>query len=358
MTQTSPAKMKNRMRLVLLGFMLLGFGVIVVQLFMLQIVRGEELQQMAMEQQTRANTLGAKRGVIYDRNGASLAESATVWNICVSPAELEAETLDRVAEDLAGILEIEKQAVLDAAARRENFYWVIKRRVDRAEADKVLDYYTKNEITGIFLEQDTKRFYRYGSLASTVLGFTNYDGDGAYGLEAYYNKTLAGTSGMVVSTKDAKGGDMSFKYSQLFAAQDGNSLVLTIDETIQHYLERNLETAVIEHNIGNRAAGIVLNVKTGEILAMSTKPDFDPNDPFTLTDPKSIAILEGLNPEGAGYADQKQKLLYDQWRNKAISDPYEPGSVFKIVTAATAVDNKLVSLNDHFHCSYAIQVSD
>ncbi len=358
MKKTSSSKMKNRMRIILLCFLVFGFGVIFVQLFSLQIVHGEELQQKALSQQTRANTLGAKRGVIYDRNGNPLAESATVWNICISPAELKEETLDTVSTNLAEILQIDKQSILDAAAKKQHYYWVIKRRVDRSVADKVLEYVTDNGISGVFLEQDTKRFYRYGSLASTVLGFTNYDGEGAYGLEAYYNKTLSGTAGMVVSTKNAKGADMPFKYSQLYEAKDGNSIVLTIDETIQHYLERNLETAVIEHGVRQRAAGIVLNVKTGEVLAMSTKPDFDPNDPFTLADPKAQAQLDAV-PEGSEeFKTLRQKLQYQQWRNKAISDPYEPGSVFKIITASAAVDTNVVSLNDHFTCNYAFRVAD
>ncbi len=356
--KTTSSKMKNRMRVILLFFMMFGFGVIFIQLFTLQLVRGEELQQSAISQQTRANTLGARRGVIYDRNGNALAESATVWNICISPAELEAKTLDKVAGDLAEILDIEKQAVLDAAARKQNFYWVIKRRIDRALTDKVLEYVTENGVKGVFTEQDTKRFYRYGSLASTVLGFTNYDGDGAYGLEAYYNQTLSGTDGKVVSTKDAKGADMPIKYSQIYEAQPGNSIVLTIDETIQHYLERNLETAVIEHGVGNRAAGIVMDVKTGEILAMSSMPHFDPNDPYTLGDPQAQALLDATQPDSEEFRSLRQQLQYDQWRNKAISDPYEPGSVFKIITAAAAVDNNLVGLNDHFYCGYNFQVSD
>ena len=235
---------------------------------------------------------------------------------------------------------------------------MIKRRVDRTVTDRVLEYVTENSVAGVFLEQDTKRFYRYGSLASTVLGFTNYDGDGAYGLEAYYNKTLSGTAGMVVSTKNAKGADMPFKYSQLYEAKDGNSVVLTLDETIQHYLERNLETAVIEHGVKQRAVGIVLNVKTGEVLAMSTKPDFDPNDPFTLTDPKAQAQLDALPPGSEEFKTLRQQLQYQQWRNKAISDPYEPGSVFKIITASAGVDTKAVSLNDHFSCNYSFRVSD
>jgi len=340
--------------------MLFGFGVIFVQLFRLQIVRGEELQQLAMNQQTRANILGARRGVIYDRNMNPLAESVTVWNICISPAELDRTRLPETARRLAEILDIDEQIILDAAERRNTFYWVIARGVDRTVVDRVYEFVSGPEgpVRGVFTEQTTRRYYRFGRLASSVLGFTNADGDGAYGVEAYYNRVLSGVPGRVVSTRDAKGGAMPFMYSQLYAAQDGNSIILTIDETVQHFLERHLETAVIEHNIQNRAAGIVMNVRTGEILAMATMPDFDPNDPFTLTDPNAIAIMEQLTPGTDQHRETRRNLQFEQWRNKAISDPYEPGSTFKLITAAVALDNNLVSLNDRFHCSHAFQVSD
>ena len=360
MKKTSSSKTKRRMHFILLVFMVFGFGVICVQLFMIQIVRGEYLQQRAMDQQTRANILGARRGVIYDRNMNPLAESATVWNICISPAELNQDTLHEVAHRLAEILDVDVQVILSAAERRNTFYWVIARGVDRTVVDAVYEFITTPgaNVRGVFTEQTTRRYYRFGRLASSVLGFTNADGDGAYGIEAYYNRILSGVPGRVVSTRDAKGGAMPFMYSHLYPAQDGNSIVLTIDETIQHFLERNLETAVIEHNIQNRAAGIVMDVRTGEILAMATMPDFDPNDPFTLTDPNAIAIMEQLIPGTDQYRETRRNLQFEQWRNKAISDPYEPGSVFKLITAAVAVDNGLVSLNDRFHCSHAFQVSD
>lgn len=342
----------------LIAFMVFGFGVVCVQLFYLTIIQGEHLQQMAMQQQTRANILGARRGVIYDRNMNPLAESATVWNICISPAELDQDTLPEVSARLAEILDIEQSRILEAAERRDLFYWVISRGADVQLRDEVLEFVTEYRVRGVFTEQTTRRYYRYGRLASTVLGFTNHDGDGAYGIEAYYNRVLSGIPGRVVSTRDAKGADMPFMYSHLYAAQDGNSIVLTIDETIQHFLERNLETAVIEHGIRNRAAGIVMNVRTGEILAMATVPDFDPNDPFTLTDPRAIATLAEHIHGTDAYWETRQNLQFEQWRNKAISDPYEPGSTFKLITAAIAVDNNLVSMNDHFMCTGVFTVSD
>jgi len=358
MQKSASGKMRVRMRVMLFLFLVFGFAVILGKLFTLQIVQGEELQQLAVEQQTRSTTLGARRGAIYDRNGNVLARSATVWDVCISPAELNQDTVDKVAGDLAEILQVDKQKILEEAADRRYYYKCIKKRVERDVADMVLEYTTENKVEGVFFEQATKRYYRYGTLASTVLGFTNYDGQGAYGLEAYYDKTLSGTAGMVVSAKNAKGSDMPFKYQQQFPAQDGNSIVLTIDETIQHYLEKNLETAIVEHSIGNRAAGVAMNPKTGEILAMATKQDFDPNDPFEIADPNALTQLQ-LLPEGSKeYNDKKKQLQYDQWRNKAISDPYEPGSVFKIITAATALDNGVLSIHDHFNCTGSFKVSD
>jgi Cell division protein FtsI/penicillin-binding protein 2 len=350
-------KIRRRILSVLMGFLVVGFGVLIVRLFSLQIVHGEEYQSLALQQQTRSTTLGAQRGIIYDRNENVLAKSADVWNVCISPADIPAEKIDKLAGDLAEILGVEKEAIVQAASNRTLYYQRIKNRVESPVRDEVLAYIEREKATGIFFEGDSKRYYRYGSLASTLLGFTDYDGNGAYGLEAYYNSQLAGTPGMVVSTKNALGADMTFKYSQMYDAQDGNSLVLTIDESIQHFLERNLETAVIEHQIGNRACGIVMNIKTGEILAMATKPDFNPNEPYIIQSPTTQAKLDALNPNSEEYAALRKELWYEQWRNKAISDTYEPGSVFKILNAATAVDNNLVSLAEGFFCPGYIDVS-
>lgn len=347
---------------VLICFCLFGFVILLVQLFTIQIIHGEMYQSRAAQQQTRSTNLEAKRGSIYDRNGTVLAQSATVWNVCLSPADIKGENFDIHAQKLAEILNVDKAFILEQAADTRSYYKRIARRVNVDLRDTVLKYVDENNVAGVFFEIDTKRYYTYGNLASTVIGFTNYDNHGAYGLEAYYDKTLSGTPGVVVSTKNAKGSDMHLKYQQMNAAKDGNSIVLTIDEGIQHFLEKNLETAIVEHSIGNRAAGIVMNVNTGEILAMATKGDFNPNSPNELQDAKAIAELEEYEkqfPKGSEeYEKFLQQLRYDQWRNKAISDTYEPGSVFKIVTAATGIDNKIVSLNDQFFCTGSIKVSD
>ena len=366
--RSASSKMRIRMRFILFLFVFSGFMILIGRLFMIQVVHGEMYQERASNQQTRSTILAAKRGAIYDRNMNNLVRSATVWNVCISPAEMtnDPERLDEIATGLAEILDIDKSVIIEGAADKSKYYLRIKRRVELETYQKVLDFITSNDrdtpdIKGVFFELDTKRYYKYDSLASTVIGFTNFDNQGAYGIESYYNKVLSGTAGIIVSAKNALGIDMNFKYSQANEAQDGNSIVLTIDEAVQHVVERNLETALVEHDIKNRCTGIVMNVKTGEILAMSTKPDFDPNEPDVLKNPLAIAELEEFalefSPDTQEYRDKLQQLRYDQWRNKAISDTYEPGSVFKIITAATALDNNVVTLNDHFYCSGGIKVS-
>ncbi len=365
--KSASSKMRARMRVILIIFILLGFTVLVTQLFMIQIVHGEMYQARASNQQTRSTILSAKRGEILDRNRNTLARSATVWNVCLSPADIDQTRLETTAAGLAEILDIDKSVIIDGATDSSKYYMRIKRRVDHDKMQEVLDFLTSDkkgveDIAGVFFEPDTKRYYPYGSLASTVLGFTNDDNQGAYGIEAYYNKILSGTAGMIVSVKNSVGADMDLKYSQVNESKDGNSIVLTIDESIQHILERNLETAVVEHSLGNKCAGIVMDVKTGEIIAMSTKPDFDPNEPYVLQNPTSVSKLEefgkGHPSDSEEFRKYKNELWYDQWRNKAISDPYEPGSVFKIITAATALDNNLLNVNEGFFCSGSVKVSD
>ncbi len=377
--RSASSKMRGRMRFVLAVFMALGFAVLVSQLFMIQLVQGEMYQERASGQQTRSIVVRANRGTIYDRNMTELARSGSVWNVCLSPAEIEKDRLDSLkagltenrlddlATGLAEILELDKEFILQEAGDKTKYYKAIKRRVDHDTMQRVLEFITSEvegvpDYKGVFFEPDTKRYYPFGNLASTVLGFTNFDNQGAYGIESYYNKVLSGTDGMVVSAKDAKGADMVYKYSQINDAKNGNSIVLTIDETIQHILERHLETAFIEHGLGNKCAGIVQDIKTGEILAMSTMTDFDPNHPEELKNPLSIAKLEEFvqthSEDSEEYKEFRQNLQYDQWRNKAVSDIYEPGSVFKLITAATALDNNLVSLNEGFYCSGECKVAN
>lgn len=368
MQKSVTAKMRRRIVGILIGFLVIGFTAVIVKLFQIQILEGEWYQEGAAQQQTRATTIGATRGTIYDRNQDVLAKSGSVWNVCISPADIDSKKIAEHAQNLAEIIGVTPEHIVEQATDRTKYYKIIKRQVNQEVRDAVLTYITENEMKGVMFELDTKRYYPHNNLASTVLGFTNFENQGAYGLEAYYNKVLSGTPGVIVSAKNAWGSDMQVKYQQKNDAQPGKDIVLTIDQGIQHFLERHLERAIVEHSIGNRASGIIMDIKTGEILAMATKEDFNPNDPYTLQSAAAVAALEQFEAENKSilkpeeyetqYTAMRDALRYDQWRNKAISDPYEPGSVFKILTAATGLDTNVVSPNDQFFCTGALNVSN
>lgn len=372
MAKPSNNSMKIKMNIVLAVMITLGFCSLIGRLYYLQLVDFEENRTRALKQQLRPTTITAQRGTIYDRNMKTLAASATVWTVTISPAEIKSdEELDKIADFLAPVLEVDREKIIEHGKEKSSYYEIIKQRVEQEEVDKIIAFSLDNKLSSIHLVENSKRYYPYGSLASTVLGFTTNDNAGAYGLESNYEKVLAGTPGMVVSAKNAKSGDMPYSYERQYEPVDGNSLVLTIDEVIQHSLERHLETAVIEHNVQNRATGIVMDVNTGAILAMATKPDFDPNEPNEIYDAKALAEIENIenDPEIAAKLaaitdsterakaletakiDALGKAQFAQWRNKAISDPYEPGSVFKIITASMGFDLDVVKpTGQYFTC--------
>ena len=353
----------GRVRLVML---MLGaaMAVLIVRLFYLQVVQADMWKEKASSQQMYSTSITATRGNIYDRNMKTLARSVTVWTVFISPAEMKEEQRELVASGLSEILDVDYDMVYEKSLKTWRYNETIKRKVDNDTADEVTAFIQENDIRGIYLTEESMRYYPYGNLASTVLGFTGSDGSGAYGLEAYYNKALSGTDGVIASVRNAKGTAMPFSEQQIYDAEDGQSLVLTIDETVQHYLEKHLENAVQEHEVKNRAVGIVMNVKTGEILAMSTKPDFDPNEPSAIYDTAAAeALAEQL--EEAGGDEEKLDAYYEalgevqlaQWRNKAISDPYEPGSVFKLITASAALETGTVTGSTPFYCPGYIEVA-
>ena len=353
----------GRVRLVML---MLGaaMAVLIVRLFYLQVVQADMWKEKASSQQMYSTSITATRGNIYDRNMKTLARSVTVWTVFISPAEMKEEQRELVASGLSEILDVDYDMVYEKSLKTWRYNETIKKKVDNDTADEVTAFIQENDIRGIYLTEESMRYYPYGNLASTVLGFTGSDGSGAYGLEAYYNKALSGTDGVIASVRNAKGTAMPFSEQQIYDAEDGQSLVLTIDETVQHYLEKHLENAVQEHEVQNRAVGIVMNVKTGEILAMSTKPDFDPNEPSAIYDTTTAeALAEQL--EEAGGDEEKLDAYYEalgeaqlaQWRNKAISDPYEPGSVFKLITASAALETGTVTGSTPFYCPGYIEVA-
>jgi stage V sporulation protein D (sporulation-specific penicillin-binding protein) len=351
-----PSKMmRKRMVWAVCIVTILCFGIVSISLFKEQIIDYEFYSVKAEAQQMADTAITANRGTIYDCDMKVLAQSATVYNVIVSPADTPEDKKELISSGLSEILGIEKE-VLDAKlAKEKSYYEVIQKKVDKATADKIRSYVSENKITTIYLYEDSKRYYTYGNFASHILGFTGSDNQGLDGLESYYDKVLTGTPGRIISAKNAVGNNMPYDYDQIYEPTDGYSLVLTLNEVIQHYLEKHISVAVREHNVQNRAIGLVMDVNTGAILGMATKSDYDPNDPFTIYNPDKSAEADMLSgdTETPTIAEAQQA----QWRNKAISDVYEPGSVFKIVTASAGLEEQVVKLSDGFTCSGHFSVS-
>ena len=349
--------------------MLAGVAVIVLRLFWLQAVDADNYKEDAYRQYTSELTITAKRGTIYDRNMNELAVNQTVETVFLSPATIDDKDIRKIAEGLSGILGIDKGTIYTKMQKKHSQYEVIKRRIDRNTADNVRRFLADNNIvTGVHLEEDSKRYYPEGHLASHVIGFTNYDGDGAYGIEAQYNSVLKGVPGRIVTAHNGVGKDMPFKYESYIASDNGSNVVLTIDKNIQSFLEKNLEAALVDTGARNRVLGIVMDVKTGEILGMSTKPDYDPNDPTTLDSySETLLALAAEDPERltAKYNgrdltldEYRKELMMTMWTNKGVGESYEPGSTFKIVTSAMALEEGVVSETETFTCTGSLQVAD
>lgn len=326
----------------------------------IMIIRGEKYQKDASEQQLYDSLVTAPRGDIYDRNMQKLATSSPAWTVYITPngikslkKESDAEAVrKKIAEGLSEILEMDYNTVYDYTGKK-SYYVIVKKKVEKTVADKVRQFILDNkdlELSQyIGLDSTTKRYYPNGNLASVVLGFVGSDDQGLSGLESYYDNELTGTAGRVVAAKNAMGTNMPFSYEKVENAVKGGSLVLTLDNYVQYTADKYLESAIEEYQIAERGAAVVMNVNTGAILAMSVKGDFDPNAPFTLSaaDQKKVDETEGDEEK----KKVQSELLNRQWRNKAVSDTYEPGSVFKAVTAAIALEENLVNKNSSFFCN-------
>lgn len=350
MSKGTTIRMWRRSLTVLISLVFLGFGVIVCRLFKLQILDGESLKSRALEQQLKDTALNAKRGTIYDCNMKPLAQSATVWTVVLEPAYLKSDQ-DKlvVAEGLSEILGIDKNELLEKASKK-SYYIIVKRKIESDVKDKIIQFKKDKKLkNGIRLIEDYKRYYPYGSFASSVIGFTGSDSQGLTGLEVYYDKYLTGEPGRLVTAKNAVGTDMPFDYEQRIEARNGYNLVLCIDEVIQHFLEKNLEEGVINNKVINRAAAIMMDVNTGAILGMAVKGDFDLNDPFSIVDEETKKNIESLPEEEKSKATNQ--ALQKQWRNKAVSDTYIPGSVFKIITASMGFEEGVITEDSKFNCS-------
>ncbi len=348
----------------LLAITVFLFCALMVRVAWLQIVRGEELSSAAREQQTSDNTITPKRGLIYDRNMKIIANNLSVETISITPKNVRQnskQSPEEIARNMAEILELETESVLAKINKNSNFEY-IKRKVEKDQADALREYVNKYKLDGIKFSEDTKRYYPYGNFASQVIGFVGSDNKGLEGIEMVYNEHLEGVPGRIVSANKTAGLELPDNYESYYEAQNGKSVVLTIDETIQHFTEKHLENARIENQLEEGAAAIVMNVKTGEILAMATKPDYDLNQPFEITEaveeryPDIKKELEAL--EDSEYNAKLTEVTQFLRRNKAVVDSYEPGSTFKIAVASMALEENAVNLNDHFFCGGSIKVAD
>ncbi len=366
-----------------------AFAVLIGRLYQLMILEHDTYERMAVEQQTRETSVQADRGDITDRNGNLLAISATAYNVFLSPDELrEAVEEDGVdfaaaAAELSEILEVSYETILKRAENVGSMYEVIARRIDGETADLVREIISRYEIHGIYLEETSRRYYPYGSLAAHVIGFVGTDGTGLGGLEAYYEDELHGTDGSVVRLTNAQGRDLLFSnYEYYYDAIDGNDLTLTLDVTAQFIAEKYLEQAVNDYDVQKGGSCIIMDVDTGAILAMASQGTFDPNDAWTLSEEAQQRLDWILHPEEADttvmnsqqlaeffqwedmsqeerqvvFDEAYEEALYDQWRNRAVSDTYEPGSVFKSLVLAMALEEGTASPTSTYQCGGAMHV--
>lgn len=367
-TQKGPnQRLRQRAAVLIMIILVLGFGAAIARLSMLTLVRGSELQERAVDQQLADTTLTAKRGTIYDANGNVLAESASVWQVVMSPINFEDENnpergeaaREAAARGLSEILGLDYENVLEKT-KQKSYYTVVKRKVEVEERDKVLklietlskDYKCYGAIS---LLDDYKRYYPHNDLASCVIGFAGSDEQGLEGVEFEYDKYLAGTPGRIITAQNAQGTDMPFAYEQNIASKDGDNIYLTIDQNVQSICEKYMAQGVAENNVLNKGVCIAMDVNTGAIKAMVVSPGYDLNKPYELSSEEKTRI-DSL-PENEREKAQGEALSA-KWRNKAVADTYMPGSVFKVCTAAMALEEGKVTEESTFVCSGSMVVED
>ena len=357
-SQSRPNRTMLRRALFLLAVCgVAAFAVLIFQLFRLQILRHDELESAALQQQLRRTSIPASRGTIYDRTGRVLAMSATTYTVYLSPAEIamNGEDAERIASGLSEILGADREKILSMTADRRSWYKTVKRQIEESEAEAVRAFKNEYDLQGVKLEPDTKRYYPYATLASHVIGFVGADNTGLAGLEFTQNEWLTGTNGSILRLKNSAGTDMILtSYEDYVDAQNGLDLHLTIDTTVQYYLEKQLSQAVQDYDIKNGAAGIIMDPDTGAILAMASLGNFDLNHYQRVSADIQSEIDEAADPETASQLLRDAQLA--QWRTKAISDTYEPGSTFKILTLAMALEEGIAKPSDSFYCGGSMTV--
>ena len=346
---------RTRARLVAVLLCGVCFAGLAARLFCLQFPSGGWYTERALGQQLRDTVVPADRGRIFSADGVLLAANSSCWTLRASPREMPADKLDLAAQGLAELLDLNAGKLLEKFSDRASNDCLLRYRVERETADAVRDFCEENGITGIRINQDSKRWYPQGEFLASVLGFTNVDNAGVSGLELEYDDLLTGENGVVLTAVNAWGYTLEQSYETERVPLEGSGLRLTIDANIQHYLENALNYAVQEHHVSARAVGIVMDVNTGAVLAMSTTPSYDPNEPRVIYDRAARAAVDALSGEQRAAALQLAQQT--QWRNKAVSDLYEPGSVFKLITCAAALDTGAVSKHSTFYCGESISVA-
>ncbi|HIR53931.1 MAG TPA: PASTA domain-containing protein [Candidatus Onthovicinus excrementipullorum] len=351
----------KRSMAVALAIIFAGFGAGVVSLARIQLIHGEEYKEKARMQQLSDTTISPQRGTIYDCNGEVLGESATAWQVYIVPSKIETdEQMELTVEGLSTILEMDAETVRKKASQSQYNYVSVKEGVENDTKNALaafIDEHREDQAlhTIIGFDPDTKRYYPYNNFASSVIGFTGSDDEGRAGLELQYNEELTGTPGRIITAKDGAQDDMANQYESTYDAKQGDGLVLTIDRVIQYYLEKSLKQAYIDTQ-AKSTYGIVMDVDTGAILAMATLPDYNLNEPRVVADASVQAKLDAIQDESER-SKAEGEALYSQWRNRAISDTYEPGSVFKIFVAAAALEENAVTLDTTYTCTGSITPS-
>lgn len=351
-------RLRQRTAILILLILVLGFGAAVLRLTYLTTIQSSELQESAVDLQLADTTVSAKRGTIYDANGNVLAESASVWQVVMSPVNFKNDKQRQAAaKGLSEIFDLEYNDVLDDT-KQQSHYVVVKRRIESDEREKVLeliDTLKKDySCSGVIqLLDDYKRYYPKNSLASSVIGFTGSDDQGLEGIEYEYDSYLSGTPGRIITAQNARGTDMPFRYEQNVESEDGNNVYLTIDETIQSICEKYMQKGVEDNNVLNKGVCIAMDVNTGAILAMVTTDGYDLNNPYELSAKDKKKIKSTAKSK---QAEAESAALSNMWRNKAVADTYMPGSVFKMCVASAALEENLVNEKTSFTCTGSISV--
>lgn len=337
----------RRRMMCLFALVIIALSLLIVRLAWIQIVDSPRLQELAYDQQTRDRTINSARGTIYSSDGKVLAISASMETISVTPTQVK--NPEELSQKLADLLNLQYEDIYKKVTSKTALVTIAK-NVTKETTDLLRTWISDTKTAGVKIDESTKRYYPNNSLASHVLGFVGTDNQGLYGIEKTYEDILTGIPGRIISETDGKGNDIPLSSEQYYAPQNGRNLVLSIDSSIQYFAEKYLEKAVIDNDCAKGGVAIVMKPSTGDVLAMAVKPDFNPNEAFGPYNDEQAISWDVMS------SDEKKKIRENMWRNKAISDTYEPGSTFKVITTSAALDSGVATCEDHFNCSGSMTV--